>query len=116
MHNDVSETQSQNLNHYVGFENEDNLTSSNNLNQRTGMQRIPHPVEVKRTLDGIRKTRIQRVQLFLDAYKQMREDFWMKGLINRSGVHKYYEKKLRQLLVQAGKDTHPFPEERIDYV
>ena len=46
----------------------------------------------------------------------MREDFWMKGLINRSGVHKYYEKKLRQLLVQAGKDTHPFPEERIDYV
>ena len=116
MHNDVSETQSQNLNHYVGFENEDNLTSSNNLNQRTGMQSIPHPVEVKRTLDGIRKTRIQRVQLFLDAYKQMREDFWMKGLINRSGVHKYYEKKLRQLLVQAGKDTHPFPEERIDYV
>ena len=115
MHNDVSETQSQNLNPYVGFENENNLTSSNNLNQRTGMQRIPHPVRVKRTLDGLQKTRIQRVQIFLDAYKDMREGS-LKNLISSSGVHKYYQNRLRELLVIAGKDSHPFPEERIDYV
>ena len=57
-------------------------------------------------------TEIYRIQVFLDAFRSIRPD--LKNLLEPS--HKYYQEKLRDLMVREGKNPHPYPNERIDYV
>lgn len=71
-------------------------------------------------VDGFRKgiemqkrdSEIQRFQMFMDSWKELKP-YW-KNLLEPS--HKYYQNKLRELMVREGLNPHPHSEERIDYV
>ena len=62
-----------------------------------------------------RKTEIYRIQEFLKQTRDMKNDGFLGQLIITSGIHKYYEDKLRKLMVVEGTNPHPYPEERLDY-
>ena len=59
-----------------------------------------------------RDSEIQRIQVFLDTWKELNPH--LKNLLEPT--HKYYQDKLRELMVREGLNPHPHPEERIDYV
>ncbi len=50
--------------------------------------------------------------MFMDSWKELKP-YW-KNLLEPS--HKYYQNKLRELMVREGLNPHPHSEERIDYV
>lgn len=59
-------------------------------------------------------TEIYRIQEFLKTYRNLTEDHFWHDLLMTTGIYKYYQDKLRQLMVIEGKYPHPHPKERLE--